>query len=37
MMWSDTFLDGLKKNEVRFISCVPDYVLTPLIKGVTAL
>lgn len=36
MTWSDTFLDVFKKNDVRFISYVPDNVLTPLIKGVTA-
>jgi sulfopyruvate decarboxylase alpha subunit len=36
MTWSDTFLDVLKKNDVRFISYVPDNVLTPLIKGITA-
>ena len=37
MTCSDTFLDVLKKNDVRFISYVPDNVLTPPIKGVTAL
>jgi len=36
MTWSDTFLDAFKKNDVRFIGYVPDDVLTPLIKGVTA-
>jgi sulfopyruvate decarboxylase TPP-binding subunit len=36
MSWSDTFLDAFKKNDVRFISYVPDNVLTPLIKGVTS-
>ena len=36
MPWSDIFLATLKKNDVRFISYVPDNVLTPLIKGVTA-
>src|SRR5258705_13532012 len=36
MTWSETFLDVFKKNDVRFISYVPDNVLTPLIKGVTA-
>jgi len=36
MTWSDTFLDVFKKNDVRFISYVPDNVLTPLIKGVTS-
>jgi len=36
MTWSDTFLDAFKKNDVRFISYVPDNVLTPLIKGVTS-
>jgi sulfopyruvate decarboxylase TPP-binding subunit len=36
MTWSDTFLGILKDNDVRLISYVPDNVLTPLIKGVTA-
>ncbi|MPZ37371.1 MAG: decarboxylase [Rhizobiales bacterium] len=36
MPWSETFLDVFKKNDVRFISYVPDNVLTPLIKGVTS-
>ena len=36
MSWSDTFLDVFKKNDVRFISYVPDNVITPLIKGVTS-
>jgi sulfopyruvate decarboxylase TPP-binding subunit len=36
MSWSDTFLDILKDNDVRLISYVPDNVLTPLLKGVTA-
>ena len=36
MTWSETFLDVLKKNDVRFISYVPDNVLTPLIKSVTS-
>ena len=36
MTWSDTFLDVFKKNDVRFISYVPDNVLTPLIKSVTS-
>jgi sulfopyruvate decarboxylase TPP-binding subunit len=36
MTWSDIFLDVFKKNDVRFISCVPDNVLTPLIKDVTS-
>ena len=31
MTWSETFLDVFKKNDVRFISYVPDNVLTPLI------
>src|SRR5882757_5560294 len=35
MAWSETFLRVLKDNDVRFISYVPDNVLTPLIKGVT--
>jgi sulfopyruvate decarboxylase alpha subunit len=34
-MWSDAVLDALKKNDVRFVSYVPDNVLTPLIKGVS--
>jgi sulfopyruvate decarboxylase alpha subunit len=36
MTWSDAFLGILKDNDVRLISYVPDNVLTPLIKGVTA-
>lgn len=36
MSWSDTFLGILKDNDVRLITYVPDNVLTPLIKGVTA-
>lgn len=36
MTWSDTFLDVFKKNDVRFISYVPDNVLTPLLKGIVA-
>jgi hypothetical protein len=36
MTWSDTFLGLLKDNDVRLISYVPDNVLTPLIKGVSA-
>jgi sulfopyruvate decarboxylase alpha subunit len=36
MTWSETFLDVFKKNDVRFISYIPDNVLTPLIKGVTS-
>jgi hypothetical protein len=36
MTWSDTFLGILKDNDVRLIGYVPDNVLTPLIKGVTA-
>ena len=36
MTWSDTFLGILKDNDVRLITYVPDNVLTPLIKGVTA-
>jgi sulfopyruvate decarboxylase TPP-binding subunit len=36
MTWSDTFLGLLKDNDVRLISYVPDNVLTPLLKGVTA-
>ena len=36
MTWSETFLDVFKKYDVRFISYVPDNVLTPLIKGVTS-
>ena len=36
MTWSETFLDVFKKNDVRFVSYVPDNVLTPLIKGVTS-
>jgi hypothetical protein len=33
MAWSETFFDVFKKNDVRFISYVPDNVLTPLIAG----
>ena len=36
MTWSDTFLGILKENDIRLISYVPDNVLTPLIRGVTA-
>jgi sulfopyruvate decarboxylase TPP-binding subunit len=36
MTWSETFLAALKDNDVRLISYVPDNVLMPLIKGVTA-
>jgi sulfopyruvate decarboxylase TPP-binding subunit len=36
MTWSDTFLGILTDNDVRLISYVPDNVLTPLLKGVTA-
>lgn len=36
MAWSDIFLGLLKANDVRLIGYVPDNVLTPLIKGVTA-
>jgi sulfopyruvate decarboxylase TPP-binding subunit len=36
MSWSETFLDAFKKNDVRFVSYVPDNVLTPLIKSVTS-
>lgn len=36
MTWSDTFLGIWKDNDVRLISYVPDNVLTPLLKGVTA-
>src|SRR5271154_2914317 len=36
MTWSDTFLGLLKDNDVRLIAYVPDNVLTPLLKGVTA-
>ena len=36
MSWSETFLETLKNNDVRFIAYVPDNVLTPLIKGVTS-
>lgn len=36
MTWSDKFLGILKDNDVRLISYVPDNVLTPLLKGVTA-
>jgi sulfopyruvate decarboxylase alpha subunit len=36
MGWSETFLETLKNNDVRFIAYVPDNVLTPLIKGVNS-
>ena len=36
MTWSDTFLTLLKDNDIRLISYVPDNVLTPLLKGVSA-
>ena len=36
MTWSETFLDAFKKNDVRFVSYVPDNVLTPLIMCVTS-
>ena len=36
MGWSETFLQTLKNNDVRFITYVPDNVLTPLVKGVTS-
>ncbi len=36
MGWSETFLATLKNNDVRFITYVPDNVLTPLIKGVAS-
>jgi sulfopyruvate decarboxylase alpha subunit len=36
MGWSETFIATLKANDVRFVSYVPDNVLTPLLKGVTS-
>jgi sulfopyruvate decarboxylase alpha subunit len=36
MTWSESFLAALKDNDVRLVGYVPDNVLTPLIKGVTA-
>ena len=36
MAWSETFLATFKDNDVRLVAYVPDNVLTPLIKGVTA-
>jgi sulfopyruvate decarboxylase TPP-binding subunit len=36
MHWSETFVQTLNNNDVRFITCVPDNVLTPLIKGATS-
>jgi sulfopyruvate decarboxylase TPP-binding subunit len=36
MTWSDIVLATLKENEVRFVTYVPDNILTPLIRGVTA-
>lgn len=36
MAWSEALLGLLKDNDIRLISYVPDNVLTPLIRGVTA-
>jgi sulfopyruvate decarboxylase alpha subunit len=36
MTWSETILQTLKDNDVRLVAYVPDNVLTPLLKGVTA-
>jgi sulfopyruvate decarboxylase alpha subunit len=36
MNWSDTILQTLKDNDVRLVAYVPDNVLTPLLKGVSA-
>jgi sulfopyruvate decarboxylase TPP-binding subunit len=36
MAWPDTFVQTLKNNDVRFVTDVPDNVLTTLIKGVTS-
>jgi sulfopyruvate decarboxylase TPP-binding subunit len=36
MTWSESFLGIFKDNDIRLISYVPDNVLTPLLKGVTA-
>src|SRR3954470_13857081 len=36
MGWSETFIATLKANDVRFVSYVPDNVLSPLLKGVTS-
>jgi sulfopyruvate decarboxylase alpha subunit len=36
MAWAETFLACLKENDVRLVTYVPDNVLTPLLKGVTA-
>jgi hypothetical protein len=36
MGWSNTFVQTLKNNDVRFLTYAPDNVLTPLIKGVTS-
>ena len=36
MAWSDAILKVLKDNDVRLVSYVPDNVLTPRIRGVTA-
>src|SRR5262245_54962501 len=30
---AESVLDTLKENDVRLVTCVPDNVLTPLIKG----
>jgi hypothetical protein len=37
MGWSDNFVETLKNNDVRFVTYVPDNVLTPLTKGVTSV
>jgi hypothetical protein len=36
MSWPGTFVQALKDNEVRLVTCVPGNVLTQPIKGVTS-
>jgi sulfopyruvate decarboxylase TPP-binding subunit len=36
MVWSDTFLQVLKDNDVRLVAYVPDNVLAPLLTGITS-
>ena len=36
MSWPGRFLQTLKDNDVRLVTCVPDNVLTPLISGANA-
>ena len=36
MTWSETFIKVLKDNDIRLVAYVPDNILTPLLKGVSA-